>query len=198
MNNGSCYVQLAGCGVRETSHAWFSIVHPVSKLPEKRIISGNDHWHCPTLLMAISQYLTSHHLCQSYKQRVMCGARTVSSVCCTFYHRTQQWARNCDLNAWQACEMSCWTGCWVMWFYEACRDLPASQPATGGDAISISPCASLYLLSLTPITPRWWRIALYVNSTAGTCGLAASWSQEKLSVSVSVKAGDTIKTIATI
>lgn len=57
----------------------------------------------------------------------------------------------------------------------------ASQPATGGDAISISPCASLYLLSLTPITPRWWRIALYVNSTAGTCGLAASWSQEKLS-----------------
>lgn len=128
MNNGSCYVQLAGCGVRETSHVWFSIVHPVSKLPEKRIISGNDHWHCPTLLMAISQYLTSHHLCQSYKQRVMCGARTVSSVCCTFYHRTQQWARNCDLNAWQACEMSCWTGCWVMWFYEACRDLPASQP----------------------------------------------------------------------
>lgn len=127
MNNGSCYVQLAGCGVRETSHAWFSSVHPVSKLPEKRIISGNDHWHCPTLLMAISQYLTSHHLCQSYKQRVMCGARTVSSVCCTFYHRTQQWARNCDLNAWQACEMSCWTGCWVMWFYEACRDQPASH-----------------------------------------------------------------------
>lgn len=128
MNNGSCYVQLAGCGVRETSHGWVSIVRPVSKLPEKRIISGNDHWHCPTLLMAICQYLTSHHLCQSYKQRVMCGARTVSSVCCTFYHRMQQWARNCDLNAWQACEMSCWTGCWVMWFYEACRDLPASQP----------------------------------------------------------------------
>lgn len=47
----------------------------------KRIISGNDHWHCLPWLMATSQYLTSHHLHQSHSQWVMCGARTAEFIC---------------------------------------------------------------------------------------------------------------------
>lgn len=76
-NNGSCYAQLTGCVVPETSQAWLAIVRPVSKLPMKRIISGNDHWHRLPWPMATSQYLTRHHLHQSCSQRVMCGAPPV-------------------------------------------------------------------------------------------------------------------------
>lgn len=55
---------LPGCVVWEASPAWLATVCPVSKLPVKRIISGNDYWHCLPWLMATSQYLTSHHLLQ--------------------------------------------------------------------------------------------------------------------------------------
>lgn len=55
----------------------------VSELPMKRIISGNDHWHCPPWLRATSRYLMSHHLCQSYNQSVTSGTCTVSFVCHT-------------------------------------------------------------------------------------------------------------------
>lgn len=100
---------------------------PSFQAPMKRIISGNDHWHCLPWLMATSQYLMSHHLHPSYSQRLIFGAHSVTFVCRWFYawhvkmryesalvKRTAIWNDDRPVK-WADCNVE-WTGCWVMSF----------------------------------------------------------------------------------
>lgn len=100
---------------------------PSFQAPMKRIISGNDHWHCLPWLMATSQYLMSHRLHPSYSQRLIFGPHSVTFVCCWFYawhvkmryesalvKRTAIWNDDRPVK-WADCNVE-WTGCWVMSF----------------------------------------------------------------------------------
>lgn len=131
--------------------------------------------------MSTSQYLTSHHLHQSYSQRVMCWVCAVAFVCCTIYawHVTMGYGyalvkctEMCSDDrtvSWAALRSVNWTGCWAMCFTRA------DVPVTAGNTSPISVLPFLFHL-LSHHTGDALRC------TAGTCGLTAHQSQEKLNI----------------
>lgn len=176
---------LTGCVVWEASQAWSAIVCAVSKLPMKRIISGNDHWHCLPWLMATSQYLTSHHSHQSYSRKgnawsSYCGICLSYILCvvCNYVLWVVKFTATCSDDRpvkWAVLLCVNWTGCWVMCFMkhgQTCQSL------------LVMPVPSLsfpssYLSSSFPLSHHNGDA---LRCAAGTCGLTAHQSQEKLNI----------------
>lgn len=167
---------LPGCVVCEASQAWLAIVCPVSKLPVKRIISGNDYWHCLPWLMATSQYLTSHHLHQSRCEELLLWHLFV------IHFKSGMWLRLLNLLCYEVITglwselvyIENWTGCWVMCFV-------ADMPVTAGNNSAPS--------FLPSFTPHWWHIAL----CSGDMWARSSAEPRKAVCCVSMEQSDAIK-----
>lgn len=161
---------LPGCVVWEASQAWLAIVCPVSKLPVKRIISGNDYWHCLPWLMATSQYLTSHHLHQSRCEELLLRHLFVIHFQCGM------WLRLLNLRCYEVTTglwseliyIENWTGCWVMCFTAGNNSAPSFLPS---------------------FTPHWWHIAL----CSGDMWARSSAEPRKAVCCVSMEQSDAIK-----
>lgn len=175
-NNGDKgYVLLSGCVVWEASQAWLAIVCAVSKLPMKRIISGNNHWCCLLWLMATSQYLTSHRLHQTYSQMGMWRACAVAFVCHTFSGYVlvifaKTWSDNRPLK-------EAALQCALNRLLRSCVYGQRCQPLLVMPVPSLSfPSSSFHSSFLSR------RAGDVLHRVVGTCGLTAHQSQEKLNV----------------
>lgn len=170
---------LPGCVVWEASQAWLAIVCPVSKLPVKRIISGNDYWHWLPWLMATSQYLTSHHLHQSRCEELVLWHLFVILFTCGMWLRVGMHLLNLlcyevitGLRS-ELVYIETRTGCWVMCFM-------ADMPVTAGN--------NSYLPSLLPLshhtgdTLQWGHVGSQLHWAKKSCMLCVhgtEWCHKK-------------------